>query len=171
MRGGSQGHRRLLLIGRLDEAGAYARRSRPSTPLPPVSRTVHELDARGNRDAPRLRAKAARRRSLAPGASPRKRRHPCADGGEVDSRIRNSRTPPLRVLMTRGAERPSCSMKSKHYCRRKHSSWTLAVMSCVRKAGWFRSQNVRYCSRSHALWARRGRETCPETRSSRAHSA
>src|SRR5260370_39296655 len=43
-------------------------------------------------------------------------------------------------------------------------------MSCVTKGRWSRSQSVRCCSRSHARWAKRGRETYQGTRSSRAHS-
>src|SRR5229473_2444869 len=64
----------------------------------------------------------------------------------------------------------SCSRRSKRCWRRKHSSWTRAVMSCATQAWWSRSQSVRCCSRSHARWAKRGRETYRGTRSSRAHS-
>src|SRR5712691_10158601 len=58
----------------------------------------------------------------------------------------------------------------KRYWRRRRSSWTRAVMSCVTHARWSRSQGVRCCSRSHACWAKHGQETCRGARSSRGHS-
>ncbi len=71
--------RRLLLIGRLDEAERMLADLDP-TPFPPASRTAHELVVAGIAMR-RLRTKAARA-ALAPGGACRARRtYPCADGG------------------------------------------------------------------------------------------
>jgi DNA-binding transcriptional ArsR family regulator len=43
-------------------------------------------------------------------------------------------------------------------------------MSCVTQGTVVRSRRVRYCSRSHARWAKPGPETCRGARSSRAPS-
>ena len=71
--------RRLLLIGRLDEAGRKLIELDPE-PFPPASRAAHDLVVAGSCDpAPRGRRRRGRTR---PGRTRRtRRRHSCADGG------------------------------------------------------------------------------------------
>ena len=159
--------RRLLLIGRLDEAERVLAELDPA-PFPPASRTAHELVVAGIAMR-RLRTKAAR---AALARAERAARHAGIPAltAEVESalaRPEHARGAPDCAVARSGS---SCSRRSKRCWRRRRSSWTRAAMSCVTKARWSRSQRVRCCSRSHARWAKRGRETCRGTRSSRAHS-
>jgi len=94
--------RRLLLIGRLDEAERTLA-AVDLTPLPPVSRTVHELMFAGIAMR-RLRAKAARTALARARRAARNAGIPALTA-EIDSASGVLNTPAAR-LMTRGAERP-----------------------------------------------------------------
>ena len=89
---------------------------------------------------------------------------------EVESASLVLNTPAAR-LIARGEERPLLLEEVEALLASK----ALVVDACrhvVRDAHarWSRSQRVRYCSRSHARWAKRGPETCRGTRCLRAHS-
>ena len=71
--------RRLLLIGRLDEAERALAELDPA-PFPPASRTAHELVVAGIAMR-RLRTKAARAALARAERAARQARYPCADGG------------------------------------------------------------------------------------------
>ena len=73
------GVRRLLLIGRLDEAERALAELDPA-PFPPASRTVHELVVAGIAMR-RIRAKAARAALVRARQAARAGTHPGADGG------------------------------------------------------------------------------------------
>jgi hypothetical protein len=94
--------RRLLLIGRLDEAETRLAELDPS-PFPPVLRTAHELVVAGIATR-RLRARAAR-------AALARAEHAARDAGipalaaEVETAFRALNTPAAR-LIAKGAERP-----------------------------------------------------------------
>jgi hypothetical protein len=94
--------RRLLLIGRLDEAERTLA-AVDLTPLPPVSRAVHELMLAGIAMR-RLRAKAARAALARAGRAARHAGIP-ALRAEIDSASGVLNTPVAR-LITRGGERP-----------------------------------------------------------------
>lgn len=94
--------RRLLLIGKLDEAGRRLGRIDPA-PLPPASRTVHELVAAGIAMR-RLHTKAAREALARAREAAREARIP-ALSAEVDSAALVLDTPAAR-LIERGRERP-----------------------------------------------------------------
>ena len=146
--------RRLLLIGRLDEAERTLAELDPA-PFPPASRAAHELVVAGIAMR-RLRTKAAHaalaRAEDAPRATPASRRS--RRRSKAQSLVaEHARGAPDRAW--RGAP-PSARGRSKRCWRRSRSSWTRAVMSCVTRARWSRSQGVRCCSRSHARWAKRG---------------
>jgi hypothetical protein len=93
--------RRLLLFGRLDEAERALAGLDPS-PLPPASRTVHELVVAGIA-LRRLRARAARAALARAGRAARDARIPALTA-EVESASLVLSTPAAR-LMARGAER------------------------------------------------------------------
>ena len=93
--------RRLLLIGRLDDAERTLARLDPS-PLPPASRTAHELVVAGIA-LRRLQTKAARA-ALARAEHAARDAHIPALMAEVDSACRVLTTPAAR-LMARGGER------------------------------------------------------------------
>jgi hypothetical protein len=94
--------RRLLLIGRLDEADRTLA-AIDLTPLPPVSRTVHELMLAGIAMR-RLRAKAARAALARARRAARNAGIPALTA-EIDHASAVLNTPAAR-LITRGAERP-----------------------------------------------------------------
>lgn len=94
--------RRLLLIGRLDEAGRRLGGIDPA-PLPPASRTVHELVAAGIAMR-RLSTKAAREAIVRAREAAREARIP-ALSAEVESAAQVLDTPAAR-LIERGSERP-----------------------------------------------------------------
>src|SRR5215472_244846 len=94
--------RRLLLIGRLDEAERRLAELDP-TPFPPASRTAHELVVAGIAMR-RLRAKAARA-ALARAARAARASGIRALAAEVESASRVLATPAAR-LVARGEERP-----------------------------------------------------------------
>ena len=120
--------RRLLLIGRIDEAERALAELDPA-PFPPASRSVHELVVAGIAMR-RLRTKAARA-ALDPGRARRAPgTHPGADGGgrKRISRPEHARRAPDRAR--RGAT-ASGSRRSKRCWRRRRSSSTRAAMSCA----------------------------------------
>src|SRR5262245_57253445 len=86
--------RRLLLLGRLDDAARTLAELDPA-PLPPASRTVHELVVAGIAMR-RLRTKAARAALARAERAARHARIPCADGGgpERISRLEHARGAP-----------------------------------------------------------------------------
>ena len=159
--------RRLLLIGRLDEAERTLAQLDPAL-LPARVADRPRAGGRGDRDAAPpdeggARCARARRARRAP------RRYPRADGGgrERVPRPEHARRAPDRER--RGAAPPARrgrSVAGVEGLRRGR------VPSCRarRAARWSRSPGVRCCSRSHARWAKRGRATSRGTRSSRAPS-
>ena len=94
--------RRLLLIGKLDEAGRRLGRIDPA-PLPPASRTVHELVAAGIAMR-RLHTKAAREALARAREAAREARIPALTA-EVESAAQALDAPAAR-LIERGRERP-----------------------------------------------------------------
>jgi tetratricopeptide (TPR) repeat protein len=158
--------RRLLLIGRLDEAERRLAELDPA-PFPPALKAAHELVISGIAMR-RLRTKTARAALARAERAARDADIPALTA-EVESASLVLNTPAARLIRvaTSGC---SCSRMLKRYWRRRRSSWTRAVMSCVTHARWSRSQGVRCCSRSHARWARRGPQMCRGVRSSRGHS-
>jgi hypothetical protein len=93
--------RRLLLIGRIDEAERRLAALDPA-PFPPASRTVHELVVAGIAMR-RLRTKTARAALARAEQAARDARIPALTA-EVESAVRLLRTPAAR-LIARGAER------------------------------------------------------------------
>ncbi len=139
--------RRLLLIGRLDEAERALAGLDPA-PFPPASRAAHELVVAGIAMR-RLRTKTARAALARAERAAFDARIPALTA-EVESASLVLNTPAAR-LIARGEER-LLLLEEVEACRpRKRSSWMRAVMSCVTRAPWSRSQRVRFCSRSHAL--------------------
>jgi hypothetical protein len=158
--------RRLLLIGRLDEAEHVLAGLDPA-PFPPALKAAHELVVAGIAMR-RLRTKTARAALGRAGRAARDADIPALTA-EVESASQVLDTPrraSLPVVMSAC----SCSRMSRRCWRRRRWSWTGAVMSCATHAPWSRSQDVRCCSRSHARWARRGPAMCRGARSSRGHS-
>jgi len=94
--------RRLLLVGRLDEAEHVLAKLDPA-PLPPASRTAHELVVAGIAMR-RLRTKAARA-ALARAVSAAREAHIPALTAEVESAALVLTTPAARLIV-RGQERP-----------------------------------------------------------------
>ena len=94
--------RRLLLLGRLDEAERALAPLDPA-PLPPASRAVHELMVAGIAMR-RLRTKSARAALERAGGAAREARIP-ALAAEIDSAARLLDAPAARLL-ARGQERP-----------------------------------------------------------------
>ena len=94
--------RRLLLIGRLDEAERKLELLDPA-PLPPALRAAHELGVAGIAMR-RLRAKAARAALARAGRAARHARIPALTS-EVESALRALRAPAARLIV-RGEERP-----------------------------------------------------------------
>ena len=120
--------RRLLLIGRLDEAERTLAELDPA-PFPPASRAAHELVVAGIAMR-RLRTKAARAALARAERAARARRYPRADGGgrKRIPRPEHARGAPDCAVARSGS---FCSRRSKRCWRRRRSSWTRAVMSCV----------------------------------------
>jgi tetratricopeptide (TPR) repeat protein len=137
--------RRLLLIGRLDEAERRLVGLDPAS-LPPALRAAHELAVAGIAMR-RLRTKTARA-ALARAARAALRAGIPALVAEVESASVGLKTPAAR-LIARGEEGLPGSRKSKRCWHRERWSWTPVVMSCATRARWSRSQGVRCCSRSH----------------------
>ena len=148
--------RRLLLIGRLDEAERMLADLDPAG-FPPASRAVHELVIAGARD-PASAHEAGARRARAGRPLRARGAHPGADG-----RSRRRRPRPGNAggaPRSRTARSVSCcSRTSKPSWHRTPSSWTGAGTSCAAGARWSRSRPVRCCSRSPARSGRRGRAT------------
>src|SRR5688572_9294442 len=97
------GVRRLLLIGRLDEAERALAALDPA-PFPPASRTAHELVVAGIAMR-RVRARAARR-ALARAATAARQAGIPALTAEVESASRLLDTPAARLIASGGEERP-----------------------------------------------------------------
>ena len=149
--------RRLLLIGRLDEAERTLAELDPA-PFPPASRAAHELVVAGIAMR-RLRTKAARAALARAERAARQAGIPALTA-EVESaslrpghargapdRARRGATPPARrgrgAAGVEGARRrrlPSCRARRRH--------------------GGLARERVRCCSRSPARWAKRGPATC-----------
>ena len=160
--------RRLLLIGRLDEAERVLAALDPA-PFPPASRAAHELVVAGIAMR-RLRTKAARAALVRAGHAARRAGIPALTA-EVESASLVLNTPAAR-LIARGEERPLLLEEVEALLASQALSWsTRAVTSCVTPARWSRSRRVRCCSRSHAHWAKRGPATSRGARSSRGRSA
>ncbi len=151
--------RRLLLIGRLDEAERRLAELDP-TPFRPASRAAHELVVAGIAMR-RLRTKTAR---AALARAERAAHHAGIPAltAEVESASLVLNTPAAR-LIARGEERLLLLEEVEELLASK----AFIVDACRR---WSRLQGVRCCSRSHALWAKPGRETCRGARCSRVHS-
>jgi tetratricopeptide (TPR) repeat protein len=159
--------RRLLLIGRLDEAERTLAEL-DLAPLPPASRAAHALVVAGIAMR-RLRTKAAR-------AALARAEHAARHAGipaltaEVESASVVLNTPVAR-LIANGEER----LLLLEEVEALQASKALVVDACrhvVRDPrAVSRSQGVRFCSRSHARWARRGPQTCRGTCWLRGHSA
>src|SRR6266404_4688310 len=117
--------RRLLLIGRLDEADRKLAELDPA-PFPPALKAAHELVVAGIAMR-RLRTKTARAALV---LAERVARDACIPGvlAEVESASRVLNTPAAR------RDARSCSRRSKRCWRRRRSSWTCAVLSCARSA-------------------------------------
>ena len=123
--------RRLLLIGRLDEAEARLAELDPA-PFPPALRAAHELMLAGIAMR-RLRTKDARAALARAGAGRGAGRDPGADGG---GRSGGSHPGDARGAADRAGRRngPCCSRRSKPCWPRKRLSWTPAAMSCATPA-------------------------------------
>ena len=120
--------RRLLLIGRLDEAERTLAELDPA-PLPARSRTAHELVVAGIAMR-RLRTKAARAALARAERAARQARIP-ALAAEVESASLVLNTPAARLIAQwRGAASPARGGRGACW-RRKRSSWTRAAMSCA----------------------------------------
>ena len=159
--------RRLLLIGRLDEAERTLAELDPA-PFPPASRTAHELVVAGIAMR-RLRTKAAR---AALARAERAARHAGIPAltAEVESAFLVLNTPAARLIAS-GEERPLLLEEVEALLASK----AFVVDACRhvvrrRAQGGLARHGVRCCSRSHARWAKRGPETYRGTCSSRAHS-
>ena len=158
--------RRLLLIGRLDEAERKLAELDPE-PFPPASRAAHELVVAGIAIR-RLRTKTARAALVRAGRAAREAGIP-ALMAEVDSASLVLDTPAAR-LIARGEERPLLLEEVEALLASK----ALVVDACryvVRNAGTVVSlASVRSCSRSHACWPKPGPVTCRGARCSRGPS-
>ena len=119
--------RRLLLIGRLDEAERTLADLDPA-PFPPASRAAHELVVAGIAMR-RLRTKAARAALVRAERAALQAGIPALTA-EVESACLVLNTPAAR-LIARGESDSFCSRMSKRCWRRRCSSWTRAVTSCV----------------------------------------
>ena len=123
------GVRRLLLIGRLDEAERALAALDPA-PLPPASQAAHELAVAGIAMR-RLRTQPARAALARAAHAARAGADSGADGG---SRERARAAGYARGAPARAAARSGrcCSRRSRRCWRRRRWSWTPAVMSCAR---------------------------------------
>ena len=158
--------RRLLLIGRLDEAEKTLAELDPA-PLPPASRAAHELVVAGIAMR-RLRTEAGARCAGPGGARRARGGYPRADGG---GRKRVACPGHAGGAPDRAATSAlSCLRMSKRCWRPRRWSWTPAGMPCVTRAPLSRWHGVRCCSRSRVRWAKRGPQTCRDARSSHAPS-
>jgi len=127
--------RRLLLIGRLDEAESTLAELDPA-PFPPASRAAHELVVAGIAMR-RLRTKTARAALARAERAARDARYPCADGGGRERIPRPEPTPRgAPDWAWRRATPPASRRFEALTWRRRRSSWTRAVMSCVTRARW-----------------------------------
>ena len=158
--------RRLLLIGRLDEAERALAGLDP-TPFPPASRTAHELVVAGIAMR-RLRTKAARTALARAEQAAREARIP-ALSAEVDSAALVLKSPAARLIAS-GEERLLLLEEVEALL----ASDALVVDACrhvVRRARTVVSlARVRCCLRSPVYWPKRGLETYRETPCLRAHS-
>ena len=159
--------RRLVLIGRLDEA-ERALAELDAAPLPPASRAVHELVVAGIAMR-RLQTQAARAALARAERAARHARIPALTA-EVESASLVLSTPAARLIAAARSV-SSCSRRSRLCRRPRRSSSMRAVMSFATPARPSRWHGARYCSRSHARSAKRGPTTCRATCSSRGLSA
>ena len=127
--------RRLLLIGRLDEAERMLAELDPT--FPPASRAAHELVVAGIAMR-RLRTRAARAALARAERAARQARIPALTA-EVESASLILNTPAARLIAS-GEGATSCSKRSKCCWRRKHSSWMRAVSRTCRAHTPSRSQ-------------------------------
>jgi len=158
--------RRLLLIGRIDEAERALAELDP-VPLPPAHRTAHELVVAGIAIR-RLRTKEARDALARAKCAARDAGIPAlAAEVEVASDLLNT---PAARLITRGNERVLRLEQVEALLAAK----VLVVDACrhvVRRASKVVSlTSAQCCSRSCARWPRCGPKTCRETCSWRGHS-
>ena len=123
--------RRLLLIGRLDEAEATLAELDPA-PLPPASRTAHELVVAGIAMR-RIRTKEARARAREGRARGARRTHPRADSGGRERIPRRGHPRCAPDCQRRRAAPPARGGRDAAGVESASSS-TRAVMSCGRNA-------------------------------------
>jgi len=158
--------RRLLLIGRLDEAELTLAELDP-TPLPPASRAAHELVVAGIAMR-RLRTKTARAALARAERAARDADIPALTA-EVESASLVMNTTVAR-LVARGEERPLLLEEVEALLE----SGALVVDACrhvVRDAAMVVSLATRpVCSHLRARWVKPGPETCRGARSSHAPS-
>jgi hypothetical protein len=147
--------RRLLLIGRLDEA-ERALAKFDAAPLPPALRAAHELAIAGIAMR-RLRIKKARAALVAAAHAARLAGIPALIA-EVESTACLLNTPAARLIAP-AKSGSSCLRRLKRCWLRGRSSWMHAAMSCATRTPWSRSRRVRYCSHLRAHWAKRGPRT------------
>ena len=148
--------RRLLLIGRLDEA-ERALAKFDAAPLPPALRAAHELAVAGVAMR-RLRIKTARAALVEAERAARRCGHSCADGGGRKHRPSPEHACRAPDCARRGAA-SSCLRRLKRCWLQGRSSSTHAAMSCATPTPWSRSRRARYCSHLRARWAKRGPRT------------
>src|ERR1700733_5366758 len=158
--------RRLLLIGRLDEAERKLASLDP-TPFPPALRAAHELVVAGIAMR-RLRTKPARA-ALERAARAARDAHIPALAAEVASASLVLDAPAARLL-ARGEER----LLRLEEVEALLATRELVVDACPRvvrdaRAGGCRSPGRRCCSRPRAHSAKPGPQTCRAARSSRGH--
>ena len=158
--------RRLLLIGRLDEAERALAGLDPA-PFPPASRAAYELAVAGIAMR-RLRTKVARAALARAERAARQAGIPALTA-EVESASHVLTTPAARLIA--GGEARLLRLEEVEAVLESGALIVDACRHVVRtQTRWSRSRGVRCCSRSHERSARRGPETCRGTRSSSAHS-
>lgn len=159
--------RRLLLIGRVDEA-ARTLAALDAATHPPALRAAHELIVAVSRCGASRRSPHARP-SPAPSARRATRAFP-RSRPKSSARFAFSTRPPR--ASSHAAKRARCgSMRSRPGAHRRRSSSTRAAASCTTRARRFRSRAAPCCSRLHARSARPGPATRRARRSSPARFA
>ncbi len=152
--------RRLLLIGRLDEAERALAELDPA-PFPPASRAAHELVVAGIAMR-RLRTKAARAALARAERAAQRGGYPCAEGGgrKRIARPEHARGAPDRARRgATSAARGGRSAAGVEGARRGR----VPLCRARRTARWSRSRRARYCSRSHARSLKPGPADVPRS--------
>jgi hypothetical protein len=147
--------RRLLLIGRLDEAERTLAGLDPTLLLPPASKAAHELVKAGIAIR-RLQTKAARAALTLAEHAARQADIPALTA-EVESASLVMTTTAARLIARGG--RSAAGVRDAR-CRR------MPQCRAGRKAGGLAGRRARYYSRFSALWPKPGPQTCRGARSS-----